>query len=222
MTIDPAAFAGDGTVRNGVSTEAAREYAPLVTVPKNLLHVSKIIGDRIKISRQCAAGMCIVLGGLLFAPSIQAMEAIEAHIASMDRDEDCRIIQTTGINFGNYNPLLANQQLTEGSITVRCRDDKKSGPVKIIITMSAGNSGNALDRSMRLGNTDLKYNLYCDETRQSIWGDGKTTQGCSTPINPNEDNVVRVYGKISSTGQNVRAGAYTDNLNVSTGDCDND
>ncbi len=178
-----------------------------------MLRVVKSIGEKIKTSPQRAVVMCIVLGGLLFAPSMQAMEV---HVASIDPEATCDIMDTSSVNFGNYSPLSSSPVKSTGTIRVQCRGSGK-GPFPITITISAGRSGNSTQRYIPAGATKLQYNLYCDANLTMIWGDGITKPGCSVTVPDNNPISFTVYGKISSTGQNVNAGGpYTDNLTVDT------
>lgn len=78
------------------------------------------------------------------------------------------------------------------------------------------NSGGFNPRKMRLtsGTDLLNYNLYTSATYTDIWGDG--TSGTVTvwgKFLKNKPENMTVYGRIPS-GQDVRAGTYTDTLTV--------
>jgi spore coat protein U-like protein len=214
ITACPTVFRRAGPVHNGVFTAEACECAPAFAVERKVFHVGKSIGEKIKISPQRAVGMCIVLGGLLFSPSMQAMEA---QIASMAPKATCDIMNTSSVKFGNYNPLSSSPVTSTGTIRVRCTGSG-TGPFPVTITLSGGSSGNPTQRYMPAGTTKLQYNLYCDANRTIIWGDGITQPGCKLTVPSKQPISFTVYGKISSTGQNVNAGGpYTDNLTVDPG-----
>lgn len=72
--------------------------------------------------------------------------------------------------FGTYDPLRPTPDLAAGRVELNCPDAGQAPLARI--TLSQGQSGNYLDRVMRAGREDLHYNLYADQARHQIAGDG--------------------------------------------------
>lgn len=83
---------------------------------------------------------------------------------------DCSI-NSTSINFGNYDVFSNSAVDSAGTITIRCTSDV----VKANVTMGPSSaSGTINPRKMkRLPGTDfLEYNIFINVTRTVIFGDG--------------------------------------------------
>ena len=113
----------------------------------------------------------------------------------------------TGVNFGSYDVFSNAASDSTGNIDVNC----PSG-VGYTIGLSAGN-GSYEQRGMSNGTHTLNYNLYTAANREFVWEDattsGATVSGSGTGMNINHV----VYGRIPPR-QNVRAGNYTDTVNL--------
>ena len=124
-------------------------------------------------------------------------------------------INTTPVNFGNYDAFSSTPLDAAGIITVNCSRDV----VWAHVTLGASStSGTFNPRKMKgsAGADLLAYNIYSDVTRTAIFGDG--TGGTSgvdlkrpsgTPRAWSQ--TVNLYGRIS-TGQDVPVGTYSDTL----------
>lgn len=112
-------------------------------------------------------------------------------------------VNSSGLNFGNYDPSAALDKLGAGTIAVNC-----SLASAYTISLSAG-QGTFSNRTLKDGRNSLSYNLFIDVTRLLIWGDGtavtSTVGGVGTGANVN----VTAYGKMPAQ-QNVRVGSYSD------------
>jgi spore coat protein U-like protein len=77
--------------------------------------------------------------------------------------------------------------------------------------LDGGQSADVSNRVMLSGTSQLRYQLYRNSTRTSIWGLGTNAQQLTllTPLTGKID----VYGRIPS-GQTVPAGSYTDTVNI--------
>ena len=117
------------------------------------------------------------------------------------------MINITGVNFGSYDVFWNVASDSTGNIDVNC----PSG-VGYTIGLSAGN-GSYEQRGMSNGTHMLNYNLYTAANREFVWEDtttsGATVSGSSTGTSVNHV----VYGRIPPR-QNVRAGNYTDTVNL--------
>ena len=116
-------------------------------------------------------------------------------------------INIIGVNFGSYDVFNNAASDSTGNIDVNC----PSG-VGYTIGLSAGN-GSYEQRGMRSGTHALKYNLYTAANRKFVWEDS-TTSGATlsgSGIGASVNHVV--YGRIPPR-QNVRAGSYSDTVNL--------
>ena len=117
------------------------------------------------------------------------------------------MINITGVNFGSYDVFSNASSDSTGNIDVNC-----PGGVGYNIALSAG-SGNYEQRIMSSGANTLNYNLYTAANREFVWGDA--TSGNATVSGSGIDMSVNhvVYGRIPPR-QNVRAGSYSDTINL--------
>jgi spore coat protein U-like protein len=119
---------------------------------------------------------------------------------------------STGLFFGLINPLSSAEITGVSALNLNCT----GGPVSYTIKLSQGN-GTMVQRKMKSGLNELKYNLYTSNTHVTILGDG--TAG-SLPINglSSSDTLSAayvLYGKVSNVGlSNTVAGTYTDHIAV--------
>ena len=118
-------------------------------------------------------------------------------------------VESSGIEFGVYDPLDATPLDATGGIAYTC-----STGTAIAIVMTAGNEG-SFDRRMTSGAETLSYNLYIDSARTRVWGDGALGTGTYVDLDPpdNAEVDVTVYGRIPAR-QSVAEGRYTDSLMV--------
>jgi spore coat protein U-like protein len=123
-------------------------------------------------------------------------------------------MNSTPINFGNYDVFSATPLDAVGTITINCDRHVRTATV----TLSQGLYGTFNPRRMtRSGGTDLlDYNVFTDVTRTVIFGDG--TGGISPvlvnrpgPANRPWSANINMYGRIPPS-QNVSVGTYSDSL----------
>jgi len=133
---------------------------------------------------------------------------------------DCAI-STTGVAFGNYDPLVTTNADATGNLTVVCTHIS-GGATRVTYTaaLSAGGSGNYAQRRMRTGTATLNYNLFDSAARTRIWGNGSAGTALvpgSMLVNPGGNRVVQVthpiYGRIPAS-QGVAIGNYSDSIVV--------
>ena len=131
-------------------------------------------------------------------------------------------VTATGVSFGSYIPNQAMPADSAGSMTIVCLKgvlDSLPLTVSYSIDMSRGSSVSYSPREMTSGANTLRYNLYRDALRLSIWGD--TTGGTSNvtgalllPAPLGSASVVHnVYSRIFA-GQNAVPGIYADSIIV--------
>ena len=142
--------------------------------------------------------------------------ALVVLVAAARRAEaiSCTIQSVVGVAFGSYDVFSSSPVDSTGSITYRCT---LVVPLldTIVITISTGNAGSFLPRTMQSGVKGLAYNLYLDAARTLVWGTGADGTSRYGPIQPLEssDVTVPVYGRLPA-GQDVPAGAYADTVVV--------
>ena len=114
-------------------------------------------------------------------------------------------VNVQGISFGAYDTFDNQGRDSTANIGVNC-----DVAIAYAIALSPGSDSYA-SRSMTSGADRLRYNLYTDASRTTVWGDGTsgslTVAGFATPANH------VVYGRIPAR-QNVRIGNYSDNITV--------
>jgi len=125
-------------------------------------------------------------------------------------------IATTGINFGNYDPVVANHTTPldgNGTVTVACT----SGAVTAI-GMSQGANQAATStaalpkRQMASGAVNrVSYDLYQDTLRTTVWGDVGSGADLAYTSATMAAQVFNIYGRMPF-GQDVVTGAYTDTV----------
>jgi len=133
---------------------------------------------------------------------------------------DCAL-STTGVVFGNYDPLVTANTDSTGEVIVVCTHVSGGATqVNYTVALSAGTSGNYAQRQMRAGTATLNYNLFDSATFTRIWGNG--TAGTarvagSMRVNPGANRVLRashpIYGRIPAL-QAVATGNYSDTIVV--------
>ena len=127
-------------------------------------------------------------------------------------------ITTTGINFANYDPVVDNHTTpldANGTVTVACT----SGAATSIgmdqgMTPKAGSSAAAPLRQMASGANRVRYDLYQDALRSSVWGDlasGTEMAHTSSGMAP---VTFTIYGRMGAD-QDAVAGAYLDTVTAS-------
>lgn len=129
-------------------------------------------------------------------------------VSAQPRPDDCTI-SLNPLVFGNYDPLetLAPVDRTT-SISVRC--DRATNAR---IEFSTGASGSFGARTMRLGTSSLRYNVYVNAARTIVLGDGTAA---SVPILDRFNNggdTITLYGRIPP-GQDPTIGPHTDTIIV--------
>lgn len=127
--------------------------------------------------------------------------------------ENCTI-GTTAINFGSYDPLVANVSTpldAQGSVTITCT----KGAVTTVGLDAGTNSANAsgTTRAMKNGSADyLSYEIYQDSSHSTVWGSSGGALFNSGTAPSKAPRTFPTYGRIPA-GQDVPAGVtYTDSV----------
>lgn len=125
-------------------------------------------------------------------------------------------VSSGGVAFGSYDPTSAIADDAIGTVTVGC-----TGLLGLFVSysvqLSAGNSGNQLNRAMTSGSSQLHYNLYTDVTHTMIWGDGNggtsIVSGNFVLVLVGNSALYTAYGRVPAQ-QAAAAGGYSDSLTL--------
>lgn len=117
----------------------------------------------------------------------------------------CAVDSVNSLDFGDITLTPGQDIDAQGAINF----NSCSGTLQFSI--DGGQSGNTSDRSMKNGGNLLRYQLYRNPTRTSIWGQGTDAREIVL-LTPGSGSVT-VYGRISR-GQEVPNGIYTDTLAI--------
>ncbi len=127
---------------------------------------------------------------------------------------------TTDLAFGTYNPIAGANHDATGTVSATCTSGTDYN-----IALNAGTNpstaGDVMTRRMKdAGSNYLSYQIYLDNTRSTVWGDG--TSGVLNPSNSTfftgtgSAQSYTAYGRIPVTAGNTAApeGSYTDTVVV--------
>lgn len=124
-------------------------------------------------------------------------------------------ISTVGITFGSYDPVVSHASTnldSNGSVTVSCTNGSATTIGMGQGTFPAGASSAAVPlRQMGSGAHRLRYDLYQDAARTTIWGDIGTPAARAYTSTGVAATIITIYGRVPS-GQDVSVGAYTDTV----------
>jgi spore coat protein U-like protein len=120
-------------------------------------------------------------------------------------------VSATSVNFGTYDVFDSAPNDSTGTITLRCNGGAKDVAVEI----DRGGASTFALRRMVNGGSQLRYNLYLNAARTTVWGDGT---GGTLPYdvgNPpnNKDVTLTIFGRIAPE-QDVSSGSYSDSVTV--------
>lgn len=129
-------------------------------------------------------------------------------------------LATTGVALGVYTPNQAAPADSAASVSITCAKgalDILPLTVAYSVEISTGNSSTYSPREMTSGRNALRYNLYRDALRNSIWGDttggtANVTGSLQLQTSPGTASAVHtIYGRIFSS-QNATPGVYADTI----------
>ncbi len=114
-------------------------------------------------------------------------------------------IQANNVDFGTYNAAVAAPTDATSTITVRCT---LSTPFRVLLNGGSATGGTIMNRMMSNGTNQVGYQLFVDNARTSVWGDG--AQGVShSGVGTGVATALTVFARMSPN-QFVQAGVYTD------------
>ena len=116
-----------------------------------------------------------------------------------------------GINFGFYDPTDSSDLTATTTITVKCRGNID----ETLLASTGANSSDFSNRVLRGGDGDdtLRYQLYVDRARTTVWGDGT---GNTSPILVKQNGAysyTTIYA-VMPAKQDASIGSYADTITV--------
>lgn len=129
-------------------------------------------------------------------------------------------VTTTGVAFGQYNPLLNQAVDSTGNVKVSCVGVGVS--IDYTIALSTGSSSSYTMRTMKYGSYPLNYNLFVDSDRTRVWSNVSPNNIASGNISLNvlgigPANDHTIFGRLMSGQQSAvpsAPSAYTDTITV--------
>src|SRR5579863_9296254 len=134
-------------------------------------------------------------------------------------------VTSTGVSFGNYDPISGAAVTSSGTITMTCGGNTATPIISIQLSTGSGTFAQRFMKDTTTGTNDLNYNLYVDATyaSTSIWGDGTSSTldpgGTTSGHAGSNSLVLTVYGKIPANqdayaGCTVTGCSYSDTVNI--------
>ena len=154
----------------------------------------------------------IVAGSMGLSATSHASTETGSMIVSTRVDMAC--VMTVGaLTFLSYQTTSTDDNTAQGTITSTCTS---GGAAKITIGLGDGLHSDSLDaspmRQMKSGSDVLRYDLYSDSGRSTLWGNTADTGLAITGTGSSK--ITPVYGTIPS-GQDVPADStFTDTVSV--------
>ena len=136
-------------------------------------------------------------------------------------------VRSTGMAFGNYQPLTYTVKLTSADKTstadvkVICTGLLATGGYTISLGPSTYGTGNRIS-TRYLNNTThgglyMAYNIFTESAYTTIWGNGFTgspVTGTGSLILGTSTNNHTVYGKVLAGQNTLKAGIFSDSLTM--------
>jgi spore coat protein U domain-containing protein, fimbrial subunit CupE1/2/3/6 len=147
----------------------------------------------------------------LSAPAFAGSHGTTFNVSS-DVVANCSI-QATDLDFGNYDPVVANKTTAldvNTSVNVLCT----KGAAGVTVGLNLGSHTSAGSRFMldAVSSDTLQYELYSDSAGGTVWGNagaGLVAWATFGPIGAGAGVSKTIYGRIPA-GQDKSVGHYTD------------
>ena len=151
---------------------------------------------------------------LLSASEVEAQTATSSFTVTATVSANCTI-STVGITFGAYDPVVTHATTpldANGSVTVAC-----TAGAGTTIGMDQGSNPTATstaalpERQMADGPNALRYDLYQDSARTTVWGDVGTPAVVTYNSVSFAPSTFTIYGQVPA-GQDLSVGTYSDTV----------
>lgn len=164
-------------------------------------------------ARRCLLGS-VALAAATVASQAQAATATTNLGVSATVANSCTITATLPVTFGAYDSVVANVASpldAAGAIATTC-----TSGASVVITLGQGSNPSdsssdavPLREMAASGGSTLRYFLYSDSGRQTVWGNTAGTGKADTGTGASHE--LQVYGRVTA-GQNVPSGSYSDTV----------
>jgi spore coat protein U-like protein len=123
-------------------------------------------------------------------------------------------VSITNVSFGSVDVLPGASIDTTATLTVSCTGGTPPGrSTRSCVSIGAGTSGDATSRIMTgPGGATLRYDLYSDATRTTLWGSWQTgydSAGVTVDVASNNNTTVTVYARLFASQSTAVAGSYS-------------
>lgn len=151
---------------------------------------------------------------LLTATQAEAQTATSSFTVTATVSANCTI-STVGITFGAYDPVVAHASTpldANGSVSVAC-----TAGAATTIGMDQGSNPTATstaalpERQMADGPNALRFDLYQDSARTTVWGDVGTPAVVAYNSVSFAPSTFTIYGQVPG-GQDINVGTYSDTV----------
>ena len=121
--------------------------------------------------------------------------------------------------FGRFTPIDNAVHDSDTTIAVDCVSDVGSEQATVTVALDGGTGGQVSRRQMRFSGSGLRYNIFTDPARSTVWGDGGSgiTPGAMLPLSvagqPQRQEFT-AYGRVEAGQSTAPPGDYTDSLLV--------
>jgi spore coat protein U-like protein len=148
-----------------------------------------------------------IIAIILLAPVTSSAQTVSATLDVSATVTKACTVSATPLSFGAYDSSTALAVAANATLVVTCT----RGTVATISMSDGANSIVPQIRRMAAGGEFLAYDLFQDAALTTRWGASGQAMVWTAPNSSN--NGLTVYGQISA-GQDVPAGAYTDQVQV--------
>lgn len=157
-----------------------------------------------------AAGLILLVPAMLLASPAQAATTGSSLAVDATVTANC-VVSTTGIDFGDVNPISGSNYDSSGSIHVTCTSGTGWSAAA---GLGSGSGATFASRRMSFGANLLQYNLYTNAGRTTVWGDGTGSTGTLGGTGTGSVQNVSVYGRVGSGQVSAPPGDYSDTVTV--------
>ena len=127
-------------------------------------------------------------------------------------------ITMQNVAFGNVDVTTGSAVDTTATLAVTCSGFGTGGnSPRLCISIGVGAAGDATSRQMQSGANTLRYDLYSDSGRTTVWGSWETgykSPGVANDPGGNGTFNFTVFGRVLASQQTALAGAYTSAFTV--------
>jgi len=121
--------------------------------------------------------------------------------------------------FGQFTPIDNAVHDSDTTIAVDCVSDAGSEQASVTVALDGGTGGQVSRRQMQSGGWGLRYNIFTDPARSTVWGDGGSgvTPGAvltlAVPGQPQRQEFT-AYGRVEGGQSTAPVGTYADSVVV--------